>query len=355
MQDQGLPPMGVVIVTYGSDDVIGACLASLAASNHGDLRVVVSDNGSPDSTCEVVRDFARTNGIALTEVTPAAFLDKSHLDAPGLTLITTGENRGFAGGVNMGLEYLLRDPAVDQFWILNPDCEARPDTASAYGRAAVANPGFGMLGGRTLYHGENGMIQSDGGRVNLWTGVCSNINFARQAAETPMPGADELDYLSGANFVVSRGFIDRVGLMHEDYFLYYEEVDWALRRGDLPIILSDEAVVLHHAGTSIGSGTKTRPHTPFSNYFNFRSRMIFMRRFRPWAVPVSYLFSSAKIVQFLIKAGRAEAWGAWKGLNGLAPPGAVLARLDDSARAHLSASPAPHRPRNPAPRATPQR
>ncbi len=355
MHEQGLPPMGVVIVTYGSDDVIGACLASLAGSDHGDLRVVVSDNGSPDGTCDAVRGFARANGIELAELTPAAFLDKAGLEAPGLTLITTGENRGFAGGVNMGLEYLLRDPQIDQFWILNPDCEAQPGTASAYGRAAVANPGFGMLGGRTLYHGEGGMIQSDGGCVNLWTGVCRNVNYTRQAADTPMPAAEELDYLSGANFVVSRAFIDRVGLMHEDYFLYYEEVDWALRRGDLPIVLSEDAVVEHHAGTSIGSGTKTRPHTPFSNYFNFRSRMIFMRRFRPWALPVSYAFSTAKIVQFLFKVGRAEAWGAWKGLNGLAPPRAVFARLDDSARAQLSSAPAAHRPRKDAAGAPPQR
>ncbi len=328
MQGQGLPPLGVVIVTYDSQDVIGACLASLAGSDHADLRVVVSDNGSPDGTCEAVREFARASGIALTELTPAAFRDRSQADTPGLTLITAGENRGFAGGVNIGLEYLLRDPAIGQFWILNPDCEALPGTASAYGRAAVANPGFGMLGGRTLYHGENGVIQSDGGCVNLRTGVCRNLNFGRQAGETAMPRAEELDYLSGANFVVSREFIDRVGPMHEDYFLYYEEVDWALRRADLPIVLSDEAVVLHRAGTSIGSGTRSRPHTPFSNYFNFRSRMIFMRRFRPWLLPYSYLYSSAKIVQVLFKVGYREAVAAWRGLNGLAPPREIRARLD---------------------------
>jgi hypothetical protein len=335
MVENESPPMGVVIVTYGSDDVIAGCLKALAVCDYPALRIVVSDNGSLDNSREVVREFAKTRGMDFAEVTPAQYREMDRLRAPALTLVASGENRGFAGGVNAGLDYLMRDVSVNQFWILNPDCEPLPGAATAYARVAAANPGFGMIGGRTIYHDQGGLIQSDGGRVNLWTGVCSNVNFANTLDQARMPAAEEIDYLSGANFVVSRAFIENVGLMCEDYFLYYEEVDWALRRGGMAIILTEDAIVQHHAGTSIGSGTKTRPHTPFSNYFNFRSRMIFVRRFRPWALPVAYVFSTLKIVQFMIKAGMPEAMGAFRGLNGLAPPRSVTARLDDSARAFL--------------------
>jgi GT2 family glycosyltransferase len=326
------PAIGVIVVTYASGDVIEACLTSLLASQGADLRIVVCDNASPDHTRELVRTLARDQGADLQETTPSDHKGSASVDAAALTLITSGENRGFAGGVNLGLDYLSKCPDVGQFWILNPDCVVKPDTAAAYARAGRDGGRYGMIGGRTLYLGEGGMIQSDGGWINLWTGVCSNHNFAKMADQVDMPSVDQVDYLAGANFVVSRDFLAQVGPMREDYFLYYEEVDWALRRGDLPIVLCRDAVVLHHGGTSIGSGTKYRAHTAFSNYFNFRSRMMFMRRFRPWALPVSYVFCLLKIVQLAIKGGRHEAYGAWKGLNFLPPPRAVAARLDEGAR-----------------------
>ena len=82
--------------------------------------------------------------------------------------------------------------------------------------------------------------------------------------------------------VVSRDFLARVGPMREDYFLYYEEVDWALRRGDLPLAFAGDAIVYHHGGTSIGTGRLDERPSAFSNYFNYRNRMRFMRRFHPW-------------------------------------------------------------------------
>jgi len=337
MNESDTAAIGVIVVSYASGDVIEACLTSLLASQDADLRIVVCDNASPDDSRDLVRALARDRGVGLLETTPQMHQADTSIDAPALTLIAGGENRGFAGGVNLGLDYLSKCGDVTQFWILNPDCVVKPDTAAAYVQAGRDAGRYGMIGGRTLYLGEGGMIQSDGGWINMWTGVCSNHNFARNVDQVDMPPVEQVDYLAGANFVVSRAFLDQVGPMREDYFLYYEEVDWALRRGDLPIVLSSDAVVLHHGGTSIGSGTKYRAHTAFSNYFNFRSRMMFMRRFRPWALPVSYGFCLLKIVQLAVKGGRREAYGAWKGLNNLAPPRDVAARLDSGARKYAMA------------------
>ena len=329
------PVIGVIVVTYASADVIGGCLGSLLNSKGVDLRIAIVDNRSPDESREVVREVAGRHGIALTELSGPLTDEAMPAEAPHLTLLDTGRNAGFAGGVNHGLRYLFADPQIEAFWILNPDCELRPDTAAAYARCIRHNPGFGMMGGRTLYHGESNVIQSDGGLVNRFTGFCSNLHYALEPEATALPSPEEIDYLVGANFIVSRPFVEQVGLMHEDYFLYYEEVDWALRRGRLPIVLCEDAVVLHHAGTAIGSGTSSRAPSAFSNYFNFRSRMIFMRRFHPFTLPVSYLYSMLKIVQILLKVGPEEAWGAFKGLNGLAPPAHVAERLEPDVRAML--------------------
>ncbi len=329
------PVLGVIVVTYASADVIGGCLESLLRSEGADLRIAIVDNGSPDDTRDIVREVARRHDVALSEHHGQITDEAMPATAPHLALLDTRVNSGFAGGVNRGLRFLFADPQIEAFWILNPDCELRQDTAAAYARCIRHDPGFGMMGGRTLYHGEQNVIQSDGGHVNRFTGICSNINFALDPATTPLPNPAAIDYLVGANFIVSRAFVERVGLMHEDYFLYYEEVDWALRRGDLPLVLCEDAVVLHHAGTSIGSGTRSRAPSAFSNYFNFRSRMKFMRRFHPAALPLSYVYSMLKIGQILLKVGPAEAWGAFRGLHGMAPPASVAARLEPDVLAML--------------------
>lgn len=334
MNTERLNKLGVIIVTYGSSDVISDCLASLETSSYPDLKIVVCDNASPDDTRELVEGFAGAHNLDFLQTCPEDYESRESISAPRLTLISSPENLGYAGGVNLGLDYLMKCKDVGYLWILNPDSVVQPDTAAAYVSAFSESAGFGLMTGRTLYYGEGGMIQSDGGWVSLWTGACRNLNQGKMQNDVNMPDIGSVNFLSGANFIATREFVERVGNMREDYFLYYEEVDWAMRRGDMALVLCPEAIVLHHGGTSIGSGTVHRIPSAFSNYFNYRNRMVFMRRFRPWAIPVSYIFSVLKIVQLLLKGARAEAFGAWKGLNMMRPPADVENRVVEHARRH---------------------
>jgi hypothetical protein len=242
-------------------------------------------------------------------------------------------NRGFAAGVNRGLRSLQRDPRCGLFWILNPDCEVAPGAAAAFERCAAAAGDFALMGARIVYLEPPGLIQSDGGRVGRWTGLCRNVNQGADPAATGRPAAGELDFISGASVVASRRFVETAGPMPEDYFLYYEEVDWAARRGALPLVLCEGAVIHHHGGTAIGSGAVNRLPTPFALYFNYRNRMRYLRRMRPLALPVAYLASLARVAKLLALGARAEAESAFRGMHGRAPPRAVRARLSPEAAA----------------------
>jgi GT2 family glycosyltransferase len=119
--------------------------------------------------------------------------------------------------------------------------------------------------------------------------------------------------------------------MVEDYFLYYEEVDWSFRRGDLSIIYAEGAVVYHHLGTSIGSATLKRPPSAFANYFNYRNRIRFVRRFYPSHLPVAYGYSALKIAALAARGAGQEALAAFCGLFDLPPPPSVRGRLSPDA------------------------
>ena len=325
----GDPIIGVAIATYQSEVIITGCLDSLYACRKDIGRIIVTDNASSDATCQTIRNWAVAHDISFAE----ASAGDGAAPAAWLTLLHSPVNGGFAYATNRGLEWLLRDPQIGLFWLVNPDCLVAPNAAAHY-RHAGRDGNFALMGGRTLFEEQRSTIQTDGGRVSRWTGVCSSVNARQPAASAPFPDAATLDYITGANCVASRRFLEDVGLMEEGYFLYYEEVDWAMRRGALPLRTAPDAVVFHYGGTAIGSGTVNRRPSPFSNYFNYRNRIRFMRRHRPLAVPVALAYGLAKALQLLVSGARAEADAVLRGILGLAPPRAVRAMLPPAAHAH---------------------
>ncbi|WP_458879617.1 glycosyltransferase family 2 protein [Arenibacterium sp. CAU 1754] len=315
--------LGVVIVTYNSTDVILDCLESLLSTTGTDLYVVVVDNDSPDGTAGFIERWAAGN----VEYTPAPDIPIAtgsiakpiplNQTGPGLTLIRSGRNGGFAAGVNVGLAHLSEIPEVDRFWVLNPDCVVTPDAPAAFANWPAPEGGFSLLGGRIIYLETPDQIQSDGGRVNMTTGVTGNIHLGAPVATTRPPDLSDIGFIAGANLVASRQFYETAGPMHEDFFLYYEEVDWCMRRGDLPLGYCSEGIVYHRAGSSIGSPTLERSGSAFSTYYLYRARMMFMRRHRWWMLPVAYGYAMAKAGQMMMHGRKAEARALLRGIHGM--------------------------------------
>jgi GT2 family glycosyltransferase len=79
--------------------------------------------------------------------------------------------------------------------------------------------------------------------------------------------------------LVSTPFLQTVGLMCEDYFLYFEEIDWAFRaKGKFKLAYADASVVWHKEGGSIGSSSTKEPSATSTKYL-YRNRVIFNWRY----------------------------------------------------------------------------
>jgi len=327
----GANGLAVIVVTFRSGPVIKACLNGLVESRGIALPIVIADNASPDDTVDRVRRWAEDRSLDFEErdCPPGTVPAASRLAR--VTLLRSPTNLGYAGGVNLGLKALLPFGGIQYVWILNPDCVVPPETASALAKEAKRAKPFALLGSRTLYLDPPHAIQSDGGRVHPWTGVCSNLNQGRSSADTPPGQPEQLDFISGANMVASRRFVESAGPMREDYFLFYEEVDWAQRRGTLPLVFCATAQVYHQGGSATGSGAIGRRASPLTNYFNYRSRMRFLWRFRRRALPVAYAYAWAKALQLLLHGARAESVEILRGMHQLGPSAGVRTRIGANA------------------------
>ena len=341
----------VVVVAFNAEAFILDCIASVLSSEGPDVRLVVVDNGSTDGTRMLIQDWAAgtrphvPSSDAPIEISPLEERPALEVLAPGqsasgplkaLTLVASDDNGGFAAGVNLGLRVGLADQSVKHFWVLNPDSVTTRHAAAAFLEVASKTTDYGLITGRACYYHDPEMVQIDGGLINRWTGVTSNANVGNPVADATMPDGADLDFAFGGNMMVSRAFVETCGEMPEDYFLYYEEVDWSLKRRDFPMLTSKDALIYHRAGASIGSPIfGGRGASPFSLYFKHRARMMFVRRFLPMSWPIAALYTLAKAAQSAVAGDISGASAILKGGFGMSPPRTVAERLQASALSRI--------------------
>ena len=139
----------------------------------------------------------------------------------------------------------------------------------------------GICGSKLMYDWDRTKIQGYGGYFNPVLAVSRHCTDIRMI--------DRIDYVIGASVFVRREFLQDIGLMCEDYFLYCEEIDWAERaKGKYKIACVPESIVYHKEGASTG-GQSEENRTVFSDYYQLRSRLLFTKKFYKKYLPTVYL------------------------------------------------------------------
>lgn len=229
--------LAVVVVDYNAGEYLRACLRSVLEHADGaDVQVVVVDNASTDGSA---RDAER--------------------GFPRIRLIETGRNRGFAAGVNVG----IRATQAPYVLVLNPDAEIWRGTLRGLVELADERPGAGAIG--PMIRNSDGTVYPSGRTVptigtavgHAFLGAVAPDNrWSRRyhLADWDRGTEREVDWISGAAFLLRRSALDRVGLLDERFFLYAEEVDLfkRLRDAGWTILFTPQLEVLHEQGVSTG-------------------------------------------------------------------------------------------------------
>ena len=210
-----------------------------------------------------------------------------------LALLPIGANLGFAGANNTGMHYALSRADFDYFWLLNNDTVVKPDTLTKLVQRMEEKPDAGLCGATILHYSSPDKVQAlGGGYYCRWIGLPWHQGRFKKASDPVNRKRVEawMNYVVGASMLVSRQFIEDIGFMCEDYFLYFEETDWAMRsKGKYALAYAPEAVVYHKIGASIGTSSDPRKKSPVCDYYSIRNRLFFTARYFPLALPTVYL------------------------------------------------------------------
>jgi GT2 family glycosyltransferase len=243
------PSVAIIVLNWNGLSDTRECLASLRGVSYPDLRVIVVDNGSDnDEAGTIEREFG---GFAEVVRNPA--------------------NLGFAGGANAGIRRALKD-APGYLLLLNNDVLVEPGFLDAMVDAAQRLPDFAAACPKAYFHHDPDLIYSTGGRVNMWTGGARQVG----RGEKDNGRFDEIaerDYADGLCMLISGRALEQVGLLDDDYFLYWEETDWCLRARALGLrcYYVPGARVWHKAQRSLA------PDAGF-HYMYRRNALLFVRK-----------------------------------------------------------------------------
>lgn len=272
------PPVLVVIVNYRTGPLVVECLRSLQAEIAAapGSRVTVVDNRSPDHSADVI----------------AAAIEREGWSS-WVTLARSPVNGGFSYGNNHAVRPALEsaDPPA-YFWLLNPDCVVRPGALRALVDHFEAHPQVGIAG--SSLEQADGSVWAHAFRFpSLWSELASGLRLSLAARllkkHTVLLDMDvsrpaQVDWLPGASMMVRREVFQQVGLMDEDYFLYFEETDFCLaaRRAGWLCWYVPASRVMHISGQSTGVTGRQATQNRRPKYW-FDSRRRYFVKNHGWA------------------------------------------------------------------------
>lgn len=241
--------VSVITVNFNHNNVTDALLDSISAKNrYKDIEVVVVDNGS--------------------SVNP---VPQWQVKYPWVTFIRSEKNLGFAGGNNLG----ITKATGDYLFFINNDTEVTDQLVEQLVATLDNNPDVGMVSPKIRYYDQPEILQYAGfSRMDYYTArtVCIGQGEKDEGQYDKLTG--ETGFIHGAAMMVRRAAIDKAGLMHENYFLYYEEMDWCerVRKAGYKIWVNMQAVIYHKESVSVG------PTSALKEFFMNRNRILFIRR-----------------------------------------------------------------------------
>ena len=249
--------MAAVVLNYGTPKDTVESVQALQRSRRPVDDVIVVDNGSTDGSEQHLRQAL-----------------------PGATVMQTGENLGFSGGNNVGIRYALLRGA-QQLLLVNSDVTLDPDCAWHLEQALQREPELGIAGPSVLARSAPDMVASLGISYSDTTCRMYHLGFGQRYDRRSVPAVQEVDGVSGCAMLIKREVLERVGLLSEEYFFSFEDLDLCLRarREGFRSICVGRAVAFHEGGRSIGK------RSPRRIYFATRNHLLMARRVHDPALP----------------------------------------------------------------------
>lgn len=285
------PGVYSIVLNYRTWQFTQGCVESLLVCNYPEHTIVIIDNASPNDSIDHLKSYLDSISLSSQSITSAFPTTRYWTENAAIVLIESTDNNGYAAGNNIGLRWALTQPGMTYFWVLNNDTSVASDAIYALVTHAHTKSlqSMGLVGSLIYNYDQPMVVQTIGEQYNPWTGIAHHVG----SGETDLARLPQLipniSYTIGAACFGSRLFLERVGLMEEDYFLYYEDNDWSMRgqRQGMPDQVCLTSRVYHREGGS--TRDRDKPQSALVERCFARNKIRFTKRYFPHCLPTVLL------------------------------------------------------------------
>lgn len=241
----------VIILTFNNEKTIEALLNSISPFK-SKFKIIAVDNKSSDKTVEILKKFRFVK------------------------ILANKKNMGFSLGNNVGIKYALKKGA-DVVFLLNPDTVLPKNFLKNFRESTEVLLEDNLVGivGPKIYD-EEGKLWSVGGMIDERRYSTKLIGYG--SVDVGQYNTEiNLDYISGTAIFIKKEVFEKIGLLKEDYFLYYEDVDFCFRarKAGFRLAIDPNITLIHKESSSVGKDSKAM------QYYMARNHMLFLERFAP--------------------------------------------------------------------------
>lgn len=242
----------IILLNYNNSLDTIECINSIKQNEKKiKYKIVVVDNCSQDESLDNLKKMA------------------------DIKLIESQKNIGFAGGNNLGISYAMNNGA-DYILLLNNDTVVTKNAIYNIYKELESNKELGVISSRLMFYDNPNLINSIGGSIDMFKGTAKiDLKGKKYYNESDIK-FKYTNFITGCCMLLKREVIDKVGLLEEEYFMYYEDVDYCLRiqKKGYKIGVKFDSVILHKESSSTGG-----QNSPFSIKWNTRNRIIFINKY----------------------------------------------------------------------------
>lgn len=258
-----MPLVYIILVNYnGYKDTI-ECVESLRKINFNNYKIIVVDNAS-------------TNNSII-------HLKKSCNDC---TILESKNNLGFAGGNNLAIDYAINKGA-EYILLLNNDTLVDPGFLDDMLETYKKEDKIGLVGCKIMNYPKKNIIWYGGGYINWFKFIPEHYGI-NEVDKGQCDKEKEVDFITGCCMLVKKEVFEKSGLLPDDYFMYFEDVDFCVmvKNSGYKMWYNPKAVIYHKVGLS-GGGKESS----FSITWGTRNRLVFMKKYKDKVNIVKFIFS----------------------------------------------------------------
>ena len=262
----------ISIVNYNGYTQTINCLKSILKIDYDNFNIILIDNKSTDDSFNKLKLWFDTNNLSY-----GCDLNKNNF----ITLLKSKYNGGYAYANNISIRIASKKSDNPYIWILNNDTTVKKNTLTSLINSYNKN-NKQILGSKILFSNTSN-IDSYGGRVGkFFFSAYNNKN-----------NNNLIDYIPGTSIFFKKEVIDEIGYLCEDYFMYYEDVDWSIKafRNGIKLKIVNDSVVRHYKNKYVP--LKLR-------FYSFKNRLLFIYKNYPLFFPIQIILIPIYIIKKII-------------------------------------------------------